>query len=70
MKHSLSVTCQEWFWRKKVELFEHTLKKDHGNSVITDGSQYNKSVGSQVEFWILLLCTKDILLYWAFWELF
>lgn len=44
-----------------MELFEHTLKKDRGNSVITDGSQYNKSVGSQVEFWILLLCTKDII---------
>ena len=48
---------------KKESGTVQTLKKDHGNSVITDGSQYNKSVVSQVEFWILLLCTKDILLY-------
>ena len=56
-----------------VNLSRMVLKKEsgtvrtyilmYGNSVITDGSQYNKSVDSQVEFWILLLCTKDILLY-------
>lgn len=47
-----------------MELFKHTLKKDHGNSVISGGSrQYDKSVGSHVEFGILLLYNKDILLY-------
>ena len=63
MKHLQSVNSSRMVLKKESGTVRTYIKKDHGNSVITDGSQYNKSVGSQVEFWILLLCTKDILLY-------
>ena len=62
MKHLLSVNLSRMVLKKESGTVQ-TYILMYGNSVITDGSQYNKSVGSQVEFWILLLCTKDILLY-------
>ena len=62
MKHLLSVNLSRMVLKKESGTVR-TYILMYGNSVITDGSQYNKSVGSQVEFWILLLCTKDILLY-------
>ena len=62
MKHLLSVNLSRMVLKKENGTVR-TYILMYGNSVITDGSQYNKSVGSQVEFWILLLCTKDILLY-------